>query len=358
MKNPYLYTDLISNKQILLNQNNVDLIKYCSVAKSETDILSSFTKDNLENLITHNVLVADDKKWNINEVECIDIEISTTCNWKCDYCPNKYYEKENLTMSMDLFNDILKKIKKFKNIKYITLNTYNEPSIDKFFIERIELIKKYDFKIILFTNTTGLNIEKINVLEKSKCIERIWITLPSLNEYEFERLTGSNMYNLVINNINELIKRKFKIDFSIQGPKNLKEENVKKIRENYYKILNHEIETWETTDRAGILKTPYYMNIDIKDDFLHGCTTYLNHLNINVKGEAFLCCNDYFQSNIYGNIKNVSIYEILNSKEAIKLRKIIFGNEKADKNFICRKCNVMQISKHLSRISRFILLKS
>lgn len=50
------------------------------------------------------------------------VEISTYCNRKCHYCPNKDYETPKEFMSWDIFKRIVEEL---KNIKFTGLFQYN-----------------------------------------------------------------------------------------------------------------------------------------------------------------------------------------------------------------------------------------
>ena len=99
-------------------------------------------------------------------------------------------------------------------------------------------------------------------------------------------------------------------------------------------------------DRAGTLLNPEY-NKHINLDLLHlsGCFYFCQILYISVEGFCFTCINDSLSlNNVYGNIFDMEVKELLENKKAVELRKLIFGGSRAPKEFICQKCVFMKES--------------
>ena len=63
-----------------------------------------------------------------------------------------------------------------------------------------------------------------------------------------------------------------------------------------------------------------------------------HNFSINYEGKVFLCCQDYYQENIIGDITKDSVEYILNSEEANHLRDQMYGKKMGDNDLICRKC--------------------
>ena len=62
-------------------------------------------------------------------------------------------------------------------------------------------------------------------------------------------------------------------------------------------------------------------------------------------GDIILCCNDYYKNNVYGNLSEGTIEEILHSEKAITMRKRVFGEIQTNDEFLCRKCWHMKLAK-------------
>ena len=105
----------------------------------------------------------------------------------------------------------------------------------------------------------------------------------------------------------------------------------------YSDRIGKKIKAWETIDRAGILKNEYVPGL------LSGCKNVLQWLTINVNGDCFICCNDYYNQHIYGNLLELQLDDIISSSKYQNLMRCIFGEINSSENFICRKCYEMKI---------------
>lgn len=88
-------------------------------------------------------------------------------------------------------------------------------------------------------------------------------------------------------------------------------------------------------DRAGNVEGRPH--IWIADELKLYCITSGRAMNHNVllpDGTVIMCCMDYGMTGVFGNLFNESYEEVLNSKEAVKMRSKLDGGE-----CICRKCS-------------------
>ncbi len=63
-------------------------------------------------------------------------------------------------------------------------------------------------------------------------------------------------------------------------------------------------------------------------------------LVINWKGNVLLCCNDYYERHIFGNVNNKSILEIWRDKNFIKYREILSQSDGRKQINFCKKCDM------------------
>jgi len=346
--------DILADENIQIQPIDLEILKFARIPQSFEDIISKSSKLTFEFLIQNNLLLECNEIWNKFAFRAADIEINSYCNWKCDYCPSKMHPKSAKTMSMDLFNEIIEKISAYKRIKNVTFNSYNEPTLDKYFIERVEKVKKEGLHLVLFTNGSHLDKSLSCYLSQSGIVEAVFFNLPSIDRKRFYELTGYSNYDQIITNIKDAIDAKLNVQLSIQGTQEEAEENLNGIRNMFQSILKDPIQMWETKDRAGLLKNRYYDNVHINEPTLYGCMGPITHLNVSVEGDCFICSNDYYQNNVIGNIKDGQIQDLFENPNAIDLRKKIFGGIIAENDFICRKCKAMEKEKLIFRLSRLI----
>ncbi|MFF7081756.1 SPASM domain-containing protein [Streptomyces lavendulae] len=108
--------------------------------------------------------------------------------------------------------------------------------------------------------------------------------------------------------------------------------------ERHFSPLGAEVYSSLTCDRAGELGGEYAQDVHVSRR-LTGCGWPVQHVNISVAGDLFLCCNDYYQRETFGHIRDGSIDELMSSERAVALRRKVFGVETAPDDFLCRRCH-------------------
>ena len=353
--------NLFSNEIIEINTEIYSVLKKCKNQTTLKKLYELYGIDIISDLFNKNLLFFEDEIWKATNVEYLEIETSTHCNYRCEYCPSAVKSKRIDYMSMELFDEIITKAENSKKIKAVTFHSYNEPTIDKYFEERILRLAKTNIKLLLHTNASNLDEKKIKILKESNILSMVIINLPSLDEQSFKNMTGYPNFSTTIKNIDNAVENELPVRFSIQGTINEVNQNYAGIK-NKYGDLVHDITSYVdkyngySSDRAGILKNKYDRNVNIEEKYLYGfCTQMLNWLHISVNGNIFICCNDYFNNEVYGNISDCEIDELAQCEKAQILRKMIFGYIEAPNDFICRKCIDMELAKILSIYNRSII---
>jgi len=307
-------------------------------AHSVDNLNKKFGKDIIKNLQNLGWLKKPEDLCKEYCCRSVQIEVTSHCNWACKYCPVSINPKPKSVMSMDIFSEIIKKASIHKDIRFVTFHFFNEPTLDPYFEKRLEVLKKYNMKLALFTNVSALIPKKIDALVNSEVVYTISINFPSLDKDEFIALTQSKTYDQCIKNIEYLSRSGLPVKIAVNGKGGKSYEKVKKMKEKYTP-LGIEVYHTNTCDRVGILNdTPYGQKVYV-DSRLSGCSWPLNHPYFAVNGDLFLCCNDYYQTERFGNIKDGSLHEIMTSDMAIDIRRKVFGIVDAPKDFVCRKCH-------------------
>lgn len=247
----------------------------------------------------------------------INIEINTSCNMRCKYCPNHIYERgliENeKLMDEELFKKIINDLADINFSGRISPQFFGEPLLDK----RLTIFMKYikeklpKAKIIIISNGDALTIEK------------------------YKELTDAGVFYFIVtqhgNEMNSNMKEIFK--YVKKRPKNSEKirldgfQRYQKIKNNIeYQKLDLNVPLY---NRGGLVDPPIV-------EYAPNCQFIFNPLVIDHEGNIILCCSDYFSSIKFGNVKDKSIVEIWNCKEYKKIRseikKSIYNSD------ICKKC--------------------
>ena len=351
------YLNFYSSEGTLVDIDEKELVilKYCKNRVLLKNLCEIYEIKTINDLLEKKLLLYEEELWTTTNIEYLEIETSTHCNHRCIYCPVSLKPKKPETMKMELFNDIIDKAENYRKIKAVTFNSYNEPTIDKYFCDRILRLAQTNIKLILYTNASNLDEDKISLLAKNNVLQILCINLPSLDEETFNYMTGSLNFNKVVKNIDTAIEYGLPVKFSIQGSKEELNNNLPLIKKKYENIILQSDDYGESDDRAGALTNQYAKNINIENEFLYGlCPETLNWLYISVNGDVFICNNDYFQNITYGNSSDYTMDDLVNNRKLQDLRKMIFGATQPPNDFLCRKCDHMRVSKMIYRFSKSI----
>lgn len=86
----------------------------------------------------------------------LHIETSSVCNSKCVMCAYPNTKRPKQFMSDDLFNKIAADSRE-SQIKWVNLQFYGEPLLDKKILERIRFLKSYKIKVKFNSNASVLS---------------------------------------------------------------------------------------------------------------------------------------------------------------------------------------------------------
>jgi len=312
-------------------------------------------------------------------LDIIVLEITSHCNARCVYCPQSVNPLPINTMSMDLFNHLVSIIVNECVIHdnfFVILNHTSEPLLDRYFKERIKILREYNIKIALFTNATRLTKSIIDYLKVNDFSNwGIIINFPSLDKFEWSQKMGlpEKLFDQTCNNIIKFIEKfqstNVNIDIrlikqyenetelfsqdSLPGHANLETPLFKKYKKSMINFLqknnlsNVRISYVQGDDRCNtvhlndknknhINSPPFHAN-----KYLKGCSykKITKTIDISYDGKIFLCCQDYKKEIILGDLTQNSLYEILNSELTNNYKNQIYGNISATDDLICRKCS-------------------
>ena len=253
----------------------------------------------------------------------LSLEISARCNRKCAFCPNAYATRPNERMDVDLFEAALTELGSIGYKGRIELYVYNEPLMDKKWFEEclvkcrllvpkacLMIATNGDYctgtKDILRWYSLGLNQLLINCYSPGLYAKRIsWIE--SMPEWVSRTRSVYSQLPPTAHTIQMLDK-----------------SSVEQFGKGVFGLVN----------RAG--------NVP---GFLPSCSTPLKRmcvkpfriLNINWKGEALVCCQDYYGQMAYGNLAECSLVDLWNHPVMDAYRTHLLAKDRSLP--MCRNCD-------------------
>lgn len=282
------------------------------------------------------------------------IQTNNICNASCIMCPNSSIKnKKPEVMSDELFEKIIKEIAEEKN-QFIAVFLYlkNEPLTDKDIFNKYKKIKQLSNENILtglITNGSLLDSKRVEELKESD-LDQIRISLDAANEETYKKIRVGLDYKTVIKNIEKLehsnCNTKIHMGFVRQKINFLEFKDFKKFcRKKGFVLDVHNIynRIGDLTDfKKFILEKkdiPYFERVGdfVLKKIMRCCPHVLITFNILCNGNVILCCNDYNDRIILGNVKESSIKEIWNGKKFQEIRAALYKDY--NKVSICKNCN-------------------
>ena len=264
-----------------------------------------------------------------NPLKRIYIEITNICNLNCNFCPETSRAPE--FMKFDFFKNILHESINFT--EYLCFHIKGEPLLHPQLENFLDAAGQLNFKVNLTTNGLLIN-EKADMLLKKKALRQLNISLHcSVDNKNISRNYLDNIFNFL-----DVYQKNNKIILGLRLW-NLNNKNEKIIinNENNLEIfdklesyfnLNYKISEHLTTNGLKISDNIYlnfaqqfeWPDMNAKDYSLKGfCYGLRDQIGILVDGTVVPCCLDRNGHIALGNLKDSTLYDIINGPRALKI---------------------------------------
>jgi len=248
------------------------------------------------------------------------IENTNICNADCVFCPHRIMKRKTGVMEMSLFKKIIDECKSL-GIEYITIYGFGEPLLDKYFIERVRYAKKHGLSRVT-TNSNGMYLDKDKIDEIIKSgLDEIFISFDAATEKTYKKIRPGLDFEIVENNILKLVKEKKRLKSSkpeinlsyVEFEKNRHEtdEYIKKWRGIVDHVSVSYIHNW-----TGEVENKSELKGGRKDP----CRLLWTDMVVSWNGEVPLCCNDYENKIILGNVKKLPLGQIWGGERMREIR--------------------------------------
>lgn len=287
-------------------------------------------------------------KENTKLFSSIGIETSSLCNRRCFFCPNSEFARPDELMSEEMFKKIIDELSSLKYKGRVEFYIYNEPMRDKRLLEFIEYTRSKLKSACLMINTNG------DYFKSHQDIAKLF--LAGLNQMQiniYSASDGTDDEGQFLSGIEKSKKREKKMQEMVDECKTyipqLSEEN------SLYQNIGPNKMAVKVVAKYGIKKDVDDKDVDgvnhfsnrsgnvqkfrdvVQEPMKKGCTRPFRFLNINWKGEAILCCNDYYSKTAFGSVNEKTLVELWNDKRFHKYR-LKLQNKKRD-IYLCHNCD-------------------
>jgi hypothetical protein len=344
---PYLHVDAdrISNPLTgqMLRSEDADASPLRALREGKITV-GGLPDDTRQRLLDHRWLVADRPDLSSRfALRYVSLEASTGCNQACYFCPVSVDPRPDYSMPTDRYESIVGQLAAYRDtIETVFMINYNEPTMDKRFLDQVRTLKAHGLPPAVLTNGSGLTPATVDTLMELGGLRFLSVNLSTLDRQRYQHDRGADHLPLVLRNLDYAKTRRIapQMDMVVLGRGDATHKSdVEEIRERFAGSC-FEVKGFEVMDRAGRL--PVGRKPPAPHARLGGCDNVgsrpLQHLHITPHGKCVLCCEDYDEKYVVGDLTTQTVAEVLAGPEIAKLRRWSYGQEEAPADFICRHC--------------------
>lgn len=278
-----------------------------------------------------------------HHLRIVSLETMTTCNQKCYFCPVSIAPRADYLMPDALFARLVEELKTFRpTLESVFLQSYNEPTLDRRFLDQCRALFAAGLPVAVLSNGSGLTPAKADVLIAEGPLRFLCINLSTLDRERYTHDRGADHLPVVMRNLEYIrdlpVAQEMKIVVLGTGDAT-HDRDFEEIRARYHGS-RFAVERHVVMDRAGWLDVG--MKAADRNHRLAGCDNVgsrpLQHLHITPHGKCVLCCEDYDEKYVVGDLTESSIREVLEGEELAKMRRWVYGIEESPDDFMCRDC--------------------
>lgn len=269
------------------------------------------------------------------------IEVTSVCNHSCIFCANS---KSHIRAFID--RDIaIKSLEEAYSLgtREVGLYSRGEPLLDKNIAEYVRIAKEVGFEYVYITSNGALLTYSMAQNLVDAGLDSIKISMNAGTREKYELIHGRDDFDTVYENVSnlrkyiDLVGSNCKIFLSTVLCKYTCDDQ-QLIRKRYENIAD-EIEFFNVVNQGGTMPENSLLFIPGTETMGTGgptCMMPFNRINITSEGYVDLCCVDYYNYLIVGDLKKNTLSEIWNSDRFVKVREMFIRGELG--KLLCRNC--------------------
>jgi hypothetical protein len=273
----------------------------------------------------------------------VSLEAHTLCNQACYFCPVSIAPREAYFMPTELYERIVGELAFWKEtIEAVFMINYNEPTADRRFVDQVASLKRAGLPPAVLTNGTGLSPQRVDALLALGGLRFLSINLSTLDRERYSAERGGDHLGQVLKHLDYASDKPLaeQMDVVVLGTGDeLHRRDFAEITERFAHS-RFTVKSFEVMDRAGYLQIGHKPASPAAS--LCGCDNVgsrpLQHLHVTPRGKCVLCCEDYDEKYVVGDLSRQSVREVLTGPALALMRRWAYGVEQAPADFICRGC--------------------
>lgn len=261
----------------------------------------------------------------------LDVELTNFCNFNCCFCPTgtKAMQRIRGHMPDNVVDAIAENVKKY-NIPAVRFIRWGEPILHPNYLSILEKVKNAGALIHINTNGSLLDEAQIQKLLDMH-LDSIKFSFQGADEGTYNEMREGGDYLRLLDIVRKFHEMRGERDYPyIQISTTLTGETAEQIEGfksdigdycDYYNVgytkLNHlNVDTMNIDEEEKKKIRRLQEHETINHTFRPVCVEAFDKLSINWNGDVTLCCGDYDNFMLVGNILDMDLKQIFNSRAA------------------------------------------
>lgn len=270
----------------------------------------------------------------------LQIEVTTSCNSDCVMCPHKKLTRPKGHMDFELYKKIIAEATDW-SVPLVQLSGFGETLMDRRISDRVRYAKDRSIPFVrLNTNGSLMNSTVAEDLVSSG-IDEILISVDHGKKEEYEAIRRNLNFDTVSGNISYLVEIRNKNGNTKPaiGINAVAQDKSLNQVQSVYERFSSEVDyiTFQTAwNWTGSVKTDTPLTNKNRTRF--PCPYPWHFLNVSWNGDVSICCTDYDNAVLVGNITDQTLYDVWHSREYSRLRAIHMAGA-FHQIPVCQACN-------------------
>lgn len=277
--------------------------------------------------------------------DSIDIESSSLCNAKCVMCAHSRMTREQGNMPWEIFEKIAREAVEW-DIPRMYLSGFGEALIDKTLPDKVAFAKQLGAPWVgVLTNGSLLTESTVERLLESG-LDQLAVSMDGFSPETFNTIRVGLDFNQVVGNINRLLNQRKGSLPRIQIQVVLLPQNRNQKRQarrmwsgKVDSLVFRQAQNWcGAVEVSSGQFTPH----TVGKNKLVPCRYLWTQLNVHHNGDVVLCCADWDNRKVIGNVKDQSLRGIWRASSIEAVRELHRQGRHADEP-LCRNCSYFSV---------------
>lgn len=135
-------------------------------------------------------------------LKVVSLEAHSVCNQACYFCPVSVAPREKSFMPTELYERIVAELSAFRDtIEGVCMNNYNEPTVDRRFVQQVATIKAAGLPPAVLSNGSGLSPDRVDALLELGGLRYLSVNISTLEKDRYARDRGVDQLETVVRNL-------------------------------------------------------------------------------------------------------------------------------------------------------------